>query len=197
MKLRPHLAGSVDLRPGDVLAFSGGNIHSDIINLTTYGWPRWGASHVGIIADYDGTYLIFESTTSAAYKCAIQHAFVTGTQAQRVGQRIQSYKGRVWAYPLVKPLHFGESYRLTKFLMKGIGRPYDGEGAMRAGARLWADIQAFLHEESLSALFCSEWVAAAMRHVGRFDTKHVGKWSPNALIRELRRGQLGEPVRCK
>jgi hypothetical protein len=186
------------LKSGDIIGFSGHNIHSYIINLATYGWPGWGISHVGIIADYEGQKLIFESTTSAPDKCVIQNAYVTGTQAQRIVSRISHYNGKVWHYPLAKPLRMHESYRLTSFLMRNIGKPYDTAGSMLAGARLWSDIQAFFHEESLAALFCSEWVAAAHRHIERFDTPHVGKWSPNRLLREeRRRGILNPPVRVK
>jgi hypothetical protein len=47
-------------------------------------------------------------------------------------------------------------------------------------------------------LFCSEWVAAAHRHIKRFHTDHVGKWSPNRLVRTERKlGILGSPGRLK
>lgn len=198
MKSEKHLTSLHNLKPGDVVGFSGHNIHSYIINLATYGWPRWHISHVGIVGDYEGQLLIFESTTSAPDKCAIQHAYVTGSQAQRIKERVAHYNGSVWHYPLVKSLSLAESYRLTNFLIKNIGKPYDGPGSMMAGARLWADIQAFFHEESLAALFCSEWVAAAHRHIKRFDTDHVGKWSPNRLIRTERKlGILASPGRLK
>lgn len=201
MRLFPmtSLKQSLDLQPGDIIGFSGANPTSDFINLVTYGIPRWSISHVGICAAYpDGQVLIFESTTEAADPCYIQHAYVTGTQAQKAEPRIASYKGRVWHYPLVKPLRSWESKALTRFLVNDLGRRYDSEGARRAGAKLWAWIQAQLHEESREALFCSEWVAAALRHIERFDTVNISSWSPNALLREgRRRGLISKSGRLK
>lgn len=193
-----HSTASLSLRAGDILAFSGATLHSDLINLCTYGWPRWSISHVGVLGHWHNDLLVFEATTHSPDKCVIQKAYVRGSQAQWIDVRISHYHGRIWHYPLVRSLSLSEQYRLANFLKRNIGKPYDTEGSLRAGARLWADIQAFLHEESIASLFCSEWVAAAHRHIGRFETKHVGKWSPNALIREERkRGILGTPVRIK
>jgi Orthopoxvirus protein of unknown function (DUF830). len=198
MKSPTSLLELGNLKAGDVIGFCGSNYHSDLINILTYGWPRYHISHVGVVADYEGNLLIFESTTSAPDKCVIQNAYVTGSQAQRPSLRVPHYKGKVWHYPLVKPLTLAKSYRLTNYVMKNIGKPYDAAGAMHAGARLWADCQAFLHEESLAALFCSEWVASAHRHIGLFETANASKWSPNRLIKEeLRRGILSKPVRLK
>jgi hypothetical protein len=187
-----------DLRPGDIIGFSGANVISDCINLVTYGWPRWSISHVGIVATYpNDVLLIFESTTEAPDKCYVQNAFVTGTQAQLIEPRISHYNGRVWHYPLVKSLRPWESKALTRFLVDGLGRRYDAEGAQRAAAKLWAYVQAQLHPESQEALFCSEWVCAAHRFIERFDTTNLN-WSPNALIREeQRRGILGKAIRLK
>lgn len=198
MKSSPVLPDCRNLRPGDIIGFSGYNPASYFINLVTYGIPGWSLSHVGIVAEYEGNLLIFESTDEALDPCAVQGYPIAGTQAQWPVPRIQSYKGRVWHYPLVKPLRSWERRHLTEFLLRSVGRPYDRTGAVRAGAKVWSAIQGLLHDESIAALFCSEWVAAAHRHIERFDTKHIGTWSPNALVREeTRRGILDERVRLK
>ena len=45
-------------KPGDLIGFSGDSPVSDAINLGTFGLPRWGISHVGIMAEAaDGTYI--------------------------------------------------------------------------------------------------------------------------------------------
>lgn len=187
-----------NLRPGDIIGFSGANGTSDFINIVTYGIPRWSISHVGIVAEYHGRLLIFESTTEAPDKCAIQNAYVTGSQAQDPDLRIPHYKGRVWHYGLVQPLRSWESKALVRFLVGGLGRRYDATGAYKAGAKVWSYIQAKLHPENQEALFCSEWVAAAHRYIERFDTPNISSWSPNALIREeRRRGILHCRVRLK
>jgi len=193
------LPGLANLRPGDIIGFSGANSTSDFINLVTYGVPRWSISHVGIVAEYPNhVNLIFESTTEAPDRCPIQNAYVTGSQAQEIEPRVLHYKGRVWHYPLVKPLRSWESKALTRFLVASLGKRYDAAGAQLAGAKLWSYIHARLHAENQEALFCSEWVCAAHRYIERFDTPNISSWSPNALIREeRRRGILHCRVRLK
>ena len=47
--------GAVDLvQPGDILGFSGRGLISDMINVFTYGLPRWSLTHVGIIGEHQG-----------------------------------------------------------------------------------------------------------------------------------------------
>ena len=53
-----------DLKPGDIIGFSGKGIVSDLVNLGTYGIPRWSISHIAVIAEnYGGKYL-FEASES-------------------------------------------------------------------------------------------------------------------------------------
>lgn len=142
--------------------------------------------------------LLYESTTQCDFPCAIRHKRWSGTQAHHIGPRLQSYRGKVWHYPLAKPLRPWERKALSRFLKDGLGKPYDMTGAERSAGKIWSAVQAHLHEESLSALFCSEWVAAALKEIERFDTLSASEWSPNALIRECnRRGILTYPRRLK
>jgi len=56
----------------------------------------------------------------------------------------------------------------------------------------------FRQPEDLSKLFCSEWVAACLRIVGRLDTPNASAWSPNGLVRHLvREGICGQARRIK
>jgi hypothetical protein len=184
----------IDLKPGDIVGFSGHNLDSYLINLATYGLPRWGISHVGIVSEYRNELLIFESTTEAPAPCVIQGAYVQGTQAHRIATHLHHYRGKMWYYPLVKPLRWSEGKRLTAFLMRTLGRPYDLSGARHAAGKLWSYL---LRDNALDALYCSEWVVAAHRHIERFDTPW-SNWSPNALIREeRRRGIIATPWRIK
>lgn len=198
MKLPNLSPESGILRAGDILACSGGSFQSDFINLVTYGVPRRSASHLMILAEHNDDLLIFESTTGCALPCALFHRRFNGTQAHFLESRLTEYDGRVWHYPLAKPLRSFERRRLSRFLIDSLGTPYDNRGATAAGGKLWSLVKASLHQESISALFCSEWVAAALRHIERFDTRNVSAWSPNALIREMnRRALLGRPGRVK
>jgi len=47
--LRPK--STLTVRPGDLIGFSGESFISDFINVVTYGVPRWGISHVGIMGE--------------------------------------------------------------------------------------------------------------------------------------------------
>lgn len=178
---------------GDIVAFSGFNLECYFINAVTYGVPGWGAAHIGIICDG----LIFES--NIPYEpCAIQGVPVDGVQAHDYDKMVAGYKGRVWHYRLARHLNYSQKHRLRRFLYEKLGSPYDGPGARKAAAKLWSAFWATYLPESLTAFFCSELVAAAHREAGLFGTQHVGRWSPNALLRAERRlGLLLKPVRCK
>ncbi len=187
-----------NLRSGDLIGFAGADITSDFINLVTYGIPRWSVSHVAIAAEYNESLVLFESTFGQVTPCLVAGILVNGTQVQDIDVRINATPGRIYHYPLERPLRAWERRSLSAFLLRGVGKPYDRIGAIRAGAKVWAWLQGFLHDESIASLFCSDWVAAAHRHIERFDTRNVGIWSPNALVREQRRrGILGTPRRIK
>lgn len=183
-------------RPGDILAFSGRSLLSDLINVATLGFPRFSISHVGIIGEWHHELLLFESTMQNTSPCRIQGVPVRGSQAQRLGPRLNRYRGKVWHYQLHRPLYRHENERLSKFLESGIGRPYDEVGAFRAGGVAFSWFESKLRPPNLAALFCSEWVAAALSEIGVMPTDHPSKWNPNRLIRHCRKiGILKKPVR--
>jgi hypothetical protein len=183
--------------PGDVIGFSGRSLLSDVINITTYGIPRWSISHVGIVAAYKGQYLLWESTTLDDTPCCILNRFIKGVQAHPLCT-ITRYKGRVWHYPLVQQLSEEESHYLTEFLLQRLGVPYDEIGAIRSGGAGFSLVESMLRPENLASIFCSELVAAAHRSLGLIDTGNVSRWSPNFLVREeRRRGILAKPERQK
>lgn len=186
------------VRPGDLIGFSGRGWMSDFINVVTYGIPRWGLSHVGIVGDFAGRRLLFESTTLDEEPCEIQRRCVQGVQAHEVEGRVDKYAGRVWHYPLYRPLSHEESYDLTAFLMLHMGQPYDELGAIRSGGLGLSFIESLLRPECLHSIFCSELVAAAHREVKVFQTYSVSRWSPNRLVRvERHHRALCKPVRLK
>ena len=103
------------VKPGDLVAFSGQTLVSDVINLGTYGIPRWSASHVGVIADAaDGRRLLFESTTLDGLPCEIAGKPFNGTQAHSLDKVVEVYQGKIWLYPLYRPLFDFESRRLFR-----------------------------------------------------------------------------------
>ena len=187
------------VKAGDVIGFSGRSWISAAINVGTYAIPLFGISHVGIMAHDDkGRLLIFESTSLDDLPCEISGEVFTGTQAHKLEDIVRVYKGRVYHYPLYRPLYPNEDERLTQFLMETIHTPYDMMGAFRSGGVGLSWFESLLRPQDLSTIFCSEWIAAALAVVGLFQTSNASRWSPNRLTRRLRwGGVLCKPRRLK
>jgi len=175
------------IKTGDIIGFSGRNWLSTLINCGTYGIPFRSISHVGIIGEHQGEQLLFESTTLSDLPCVIQGQCVRGVQAVRLADRLKLYPGRVWHYPLYRPLYPHEEDRLNGFLLDHIGKDYDYIGALRAGGVGFSWLESLLHQEDLRFIFCSELCAAAHNQIGLLLTANVSRWSPNLFVRYERR----------
>ena len=182
------------VKSGDLIGFSGYSLSGLIINLGTFGIPFYDLSHIGIVADYKGELVLFESTTLCEQPCLVQGKLVSGAQAHNLTTRIDTYKGRTWHYPLIRPLPQKHSEKLSQHLLKDIGKPYDMLGAIRSGGWLFSKIESWFRDEDLNNLFCSEWVANAHHHIDLFRTRSSSRWSPNSYVRETyRRGITNKP----
>ncbi len=186
-------------KPGSIVGFAGRGLASDIINIMTGALPRWGLSHVGILADHpDYGTLLYESTTFNKTPCVIRKKLFSGTQAQYAFNKIFDYPGRVWVYQPRIDLRPWESHNLTTYLNHSIGIAYDMIGAVRSGGNVFGWLESKLHKENLARIFCSEWVASAYDSFERFDTNDRSKWNPNSIVREMnRRALLKMPVRVR
>ncbi len=195
--LRPK--STLTVRPGDLIGFSGESFISDFINVVTYGVPRWGISHVGIMGEApDGRLLSFESTTLDGLPCEITKEHFNGTQAHSLDAVVKAYQGKVWHYPLCRTLYENERQRLTQFLMETIHTPYDEMGAFRSAGIGLSWIESLFREDDLTTIFCSEWCCAAHTEIGIFRTDNVSRWNPNRFVRtERRQGILLKPRRLK
>lgn len=185
-------------KPGSIVGFSGKGAAADIINIMTGGIPRWGLSHVGILAEnQDYGLLLYESTTFNKTPCVLRKQLFHGTQAQYL-TKIIDYDGRVWLYSPRVPLRPWESANLTAYLNSTIGIGYDMIGALRSGGNGFNWLESKLHPQNLASIFCSEWCAAAYNAFERFDTDDLSRWNPNKLIREMNHRALLLPgVRVK
>jgi hypothetical protein len=188
-----------EIKPGDIIGFSGRSLISAGINLGTYGIPWWSISHVGIIGRYNDRLLLFESTElPGGEPCEVCDRTLCGTQAHDLSFIIEQYKGAVWHYPLYRRLYRHESIRLTYFLLETIGREYDYYGAVRAGGFILSTALAMFFPQDTGLLFCSEWAAAAHQAIGVLQTGNISSWSPNFLTRYERwRGILARPRRLR
>lgn len=187
------------ISPGDVIGFSGGGAVSTVIKVCSLANPWSGISHVGVVAGARGYGdVVFESTSGDVRPCAITGVRTNGVQAHTLDELVESYDGWLYRYPLYRQLYRHESSRLTSYLLQSIGSPYDRDGAVHAGGVLYAAVCALKRGQDLADLFCSELVAAALSHIGVFETSNASRWNPTRLIRELRRmGIVGKPVRIK
>lgn len=187
-----------EIKTGDVIAFSGFGRKSVIVNLVTFGWPFFWASHIGIIGDYEGEQLLFESTTLSDIPCVVQDKSFKGVQAVRLADRVKAYNGRVYHYPVYRPLFGNESDRLNEFLLSKVGVPYDLHGGMRSATHALSWLESRFKGQDLNFIFCSELVAAAHARIGLLQTTSASRWNPNRLIRyERRTGILRRSRRLK
>lgn len=192
-----------DIKAGDIIGFSGDHWYSSAINICTLGVPHYSISHVGIVAyvnegRHGGRLMMFESTDEPGEPCEVTGNRIAGVQAHGTFRSVNKYKGRAWHYPLYRNLYVHEEERLTEFLDSMIGLPYDNPGAIRSGGLLFAWIGSLFRSQDLSKLFCSELVAASLAAIGIFSTTNASRWSPNKLIRRLRReGIVNAPRRMK
>lgn len=200
------------MKPGDLIGFSANGCLGFWINVGTWGIPWWSLSHVGIVADAprdkriigpDGKLarlLLYESTVSCPFPCAVLGYNVTGVQAQHIEQRIESYDGRVWHYPLSFAIGTNQRLALQNHANFMLGHAYDFEGA--AAARSlglgWLQRRLLKSPEDLSSLYCSEFCAACEEQAGVIALDNASVWSPNRLVRHMRHERvLSFPRRLK
>ena len=179
----------VDVKPGDILGFSSHSLMGLGINLGTWGVPFWGLSHVGIVVRIggDGPRVLAESTMTCPAPCEIQSKVVQGVQVHRIADRVRLYRGKVWRYPLARALCPIAERQLWEFTEAYLGASYDAIGAFRSRDTVLGILERHFRPENLMALFCSEFVAAGLRHIGLFPTDKADRWNPNSLCRRLRR----------
>ena len=185
------------IKSGDVIAYSGNSVLSDAINVLSLGVPRISASHVGITCRVGTEMFVFEALMVSSRPCAITGDTGPGVIASKIDTPKLS-PGRVYRYPLYRPLYAHEKDRLEHFLLSRLGTPYDKYGAIGSGGILTRFFTGRLRRESDQSLFCSELAAQALSEIGLFSTGNFSNWAPNALLRRGRwRGVFERPIRVK
>jgi hypothetical protein len=184
-----------ETKPGDLIGFSGYDPASILVNLGTFGLPGYHISHVAIVGK---DLKLYESTPYVRLKCELKQAQVYGTQIHSLEPRVADFWGKMWHYPLVRPLDMCQIATLHSYLMSEMGKGYDFIGAARSAGKIFAYLHGMWHPADDRYLFCSELCAFAHHKVDVFRTTNESKWSPNALIRaEQEQGVLGKAVRIK
>jgi len=174
------------VKAGDLVGFSSYSFVDVIINIATRGIPFYHISHVGIVAN-DTVPVIFESSRGIKEPCIIQNKRVTGVQAHLLTQRVKSYKGKVWLFPLARELNTAQKVLLQDYLESQIGVQYDTLGAFRSRDLSLLE-KIIFRKADLHSLFCSEYCAEAYKRIGIFgENLDAGSLNPNKLTRICRK----------
>lgn len=179
------------IRPGDVIGFSANDPLGAAINVSTLGWPFspacWkGLTHIGIVSvGSNDQFVLWEATTLCDLPCLSCGREHSGLQAHGIQARVESYQGAVWHYPLRLLLGTIEQRQVALFAKKHHARTYDYLGAAQSRSLCLGWVRRSYMRESLSSLFCSEFVAGALDAAEVWDTPNASAWNPNRLARTL------------
>jgi hypothetical protein len=172
LKIRP------EIKPGDIIAFSGRGLFSSVIRWIT-GWEssrNASVSHIGIVINTKRTgtkksghfVQVIESTSLDGF---------TGVVINRLSKRIREYNGEMWWLPLSDAVRAKmDTDKFFDFLMEQKGKPYDNWQCVKCGL----DFLPFVHiRENMDKLFCSELVAQSLDESGCIP--HVNASSVNPI----------------
>ena len=142
-------------------------------------------AHVG----FERRMLLVESTTLCGEACELTGQRHDGVQAHEPRRRLAAYLrsgGRAW---LLRPtgdyaLQLNQVARLSEFLLRHLGAPYDFSQAALAGTRV---LRRFcrVSDASLAAVFCSELWAAALEQIRLLPLRNPSVFTPASLVRSL------------
>ena len=163
-----------EMKPGDVIAFSGKGHLSEIIKWAT----RSPISHVGVIMQAELSFnkkgldnLIIESTTLGNF---------SGVKISRMSERLRTYDGEVWWLPLnneIRNNSFDEK-KYFNFLIDNEGKPYDSIQAALAGLDKLDTLGISKAHEDFSRFFCSELVAESLEQAGTVSNVNASEVTP-------------------
>ena len=171
------------LKVGDVLAFGGADLPSDVVKLAT----RSCFVHVAIVFSTDlptasqkldetapqiDSILIMESHVDASLPSVGTGKCTLGVQMQWLSQRLKTYDGKLWWAPLKTPLTAEGIVAMQTWLrrMEAQQIPYDFTQAIEVGVAAFTRTQRE-HLTDYSALFCSELVTVSLQLAGALDSE--------------------------
>jgi hypothetical protein len=151
------------IKIGDVIAFGGHDIGSDVVKFAT----KSHYSHVGIVfkvhqsGGCGDSVLMAESHIDTSLPSVGTGDRLAGVQFQWVTGRLSVSSGRAWWVPLQTELGRGAIAQMQAWLTEVEAKktPYDWEQAVGAGI----DLPHFRNRPDFSALFCSELVTRALQ----------------------------------
>ncbi|MDJ0600162.1 MAG: hypothetical protein QNJ37_15135 [Crocosphaera sp.] len=160
------------MKNGDVIAFSGKGLLSDIIKLGTLS-PY---SHVGILLNVDmsgglgQSVLMIESTAQIDLRDADNKEVQKGVQIHWLSKRLEMYDGKVWWVPLKQEIPQEGLIKMEMWLRKTHNQKvgFDEDQMWWAGIDLF-DRFGLENEPDFSLFFCSEFVTKALQEAGVID----------------------------
>ena len=179
----PYETLQSQLKIGDVMAFGGTDLPSDVVKLAT----RSRFVHVAIVFSTDllaplqelkdgvsqtDSILIMESHVDASLPSVGTGKCTLGVQMQWLSQRLKTYDGNLWWAPLKTPLTAEGIAAMQTWLRKMEAQriPYDFTQAIEVGVAAFTRTQRE-HLTDYSALFCSELVTVSLQLAGALDSE--------------------------
>lgn len=159
------------IRPGDVIVFSGKSHVSGLIRLLT----RSNASHVGVVIEAPtpaSSGLMVESTAETILPASWHGTDEPeGVLISKIDQRLASYEGEIWLLPLSDEARAQFDWNaFREFVDQQNGKGYDRWQMLKLMNAPLFHVpllgHALRNRENLKKLFCSELVTAALRSAG-------------------------------
>lgn len=157
------------MQPGDVIAYGGYSVPSEIIKWTT----KSRVTHLGVVLQ---TRSISDRTDTRFFNLVVEstmweHGFL-GVGMGRLSNRLVAHPGEAWWLPLSDAVRARfDELTFFNFLFDSEYKPFDVPQAVQAAIdynlRQGGDIASSFHNhEDLTKFFCSELVAGALRAAG-------------------------------
>lgn len=182
MAIKPILyqEARTQMKPGDVIAFSGKGDFSEIIKWAT----RSSVSHVGVILQ--SQLLIDGQAQQGMFNQIIESTSLngfSGVSISRLSDRLETYEGEIWWLPIRKDI-YGQMDRkkFYDFLIHQERKEYDMPQAIKSALDALDKIPVIRNSthnrEDFSKFFCSELVAAALEIAGAIKSINSSEVTP-------------------
>ncbi|MCP5517608.1 MAG: hypothetical protein H7A45_10170 [Verrucomicrobiales bacterium] len=169
-----------DMKPGDIIAFSGKGQFSEIIKWATSST----VSHVGIILQ---SKLLVEDDPQPGYFNQIIESTslngFSGVSISRLSDRLATYDGEIWWLPLSDAARAQLNAKaFYDFLLHQEHKPYDTPQAVKSALDALDSVplvgRATHNREDFSRFFCSELAAAGLEKGGVINRLNASEVTP-------------------
>ena len=183
MKQISYKEARKNMKPGDVIAFSGSGDFAEITKFVT----RSNVSHIGTILQ---TKVVDQESSDRYFNQIIESTKHDGVEIYRASERINRFDNEVWWLPLdrEKREKSFDSDKFFDFLFNQVkeNRPYDMLEAVKSAVDILDRYSVKGHKpgynnEDFSKFFCSELVAAGLEASGMVPRLNASEVTPSDL----------------